>query len=139
MLATRFGPSVDDIKRSTEAATGAPIPTHMPQTTAGRFEDSEQRSRSHRTDQASSGERCELVLRLVVPTHPPGCPPVAFCGCGAAVEVFGHSVRAHQVMIIRQYLGDGRALAYDANSGGHLTRVYVVSLRGYRIRNPREG
>jgi len=93
--------------------------------------------------------------------HPAGCPPVAFCGCGAAVEVFGHSmralwraaawlafppaapapgmaaVRAHHVMIIRQYLGDDRALVYDANSGGHLTRVHVVSLRGYRIRNPR--
>jgi hypothetical protein len=86
---------------------------------------------------------------------------VAFCGCVAAVEVFGRSVRvlwraaawldfpaaapapgmaavrAHHVMIIPQYLGEGRALVYDANSGGHLTRVHVVSLRGYRIRNPR--
>jgi len=93
--------------------------------------------------------------------HPAGCPRVAFCGCGAAVEVFGHSVRAlwlaaawlkfppaapapgmaavraHHVMIIREYLGDGRALVYDANSGGHRTRLHVVSLRGYRIRNPR--
>jgi hypothetical protein len=93
--------------------------------------------------------------------HPAGCPLVAFCGCGASVEVFGHSVgalwlaaawlrfppaapapgmaavRAHHVMIIREYLGDDRALVYDANSGGHRTRVHVVSLRGYRIRNPR--
>jgi len=92
--------------------------------------------------------------------HPVGCPRVAFCGCGASVEVFGHSVRAlwlaaawlrfppaapapgmaavraHHVMIIREYLGDGRALVYDANSGGRRTRVHVVSLRGYRIRNP---
>jgi hypothetical protein len=37
MLATRFGPSVDDIKQSIEAATGAPLPTHTPQTTAGRY------------------------------------------------------------------------------------------------------
>jgi hypothetical protein len=86
---------------------------------------------------------------------------VAFCGCGAAVEVFGSpirglwlaanwlrfppaepgpgmaAVRPHHVMIIRAYLGDGRALVYDANSGGHLTRVHVRSLRGYSIRNPR--
>jgi hypothetical protein len=96
-----------------------------------------------------------------VVAHPAGCPRVAFCGCGAAVEVFGSPVRAlwlavnwlkfppaapgpgmaavrpHHVMIIRAYLGDDRALVYDANSGGHLTRVHVRSLRGYSIRNPR--
>jgi len=100
------------------------------------------------------------VPRGEIVAHPAGCPRVAFCGCGASVEVFGHSVRAlwlaaawlrfppaapapgmaavraHHVMIIREYLGDGRALVYDANSGGHRTRVHVVSLRGYRIRNP---
>jgi hypothetical protein len=104
--------------------------------------------------------RASRVGGQVLP-HPAGCPHVAFCGCGASVEVFGHSVRAlwraaawlrfppaapapgmaavraHHVMIIRQYLGDDRALIYDANSGAHLTRVHVVSLRGYRIRNPR--
>jgi hypothetical protein len=29
-----------------------------------------------------------------VVAHPDGCPRVAFCGCGAAVEVFGRPVRA---------------------------------------------
>jgi hypothetical protein len=96
-----------------------------------------------------------------VVAHPAGCPRVAFCGCGAALEVFGQPIRAlwlaanwlrfppaapspgmaavrpHHVMIIRDYLGGGRALVYDANSGGHLTRVHVRSLRGYSIRNPR--
>jgi hypothetical protein len=117
-------------------------------------------------DAPGSGEGLAPRLRAsrlggqVLP-HPAGCPRVAFCGCGASVEAFGRSVRAlwraaawlafppaapapgmaavraHHVMIIRQYLGDDRALVYDANSGGHLTRVHVVSLRGYRIRNPR--
>src|ERR1700691_595017 len=25
--------------------------------------------------------------------HPAGCPAHAFCGCGASIEVYGHSVR----------------------------------------------
>ncbi len=93
--------------------------------------------------------------------HPAGCPRTAFCGCGAAVRIFGApirslwlaanwfrfpaaapapgmaAVRPHHVFVIEQVLGNGLALAYDANSGGHRTRVHVVSLRGYRIVNPR--
>ena len=93
--------------------------------------------------------------------HPPGCPRRLFCGCGAAVEVFGRPVRnlwlaanwlkfppaapapgmvaarSGHVMVIRQYLGNNRALVYDANSGGGLTRVHVRSLSGFSIRNPR--
>jgi len=49
------------------------------------------------------------------------------------------AARPHHAVIIRDYLGDGRALVYDANSGGHLTRIHVRSLRGYSIRNPRGG
>lgn len=47
------------------------------------------------------------------------------------------AVRAHHVMVIRRYLGNGLALVFDANSGRHLTRVHVRSLGGYRIVNPR--
>lgn len=92
--------------------------------------------------------------------HPSGCPSTAFCGCGTAVEIFGApirslwlaanwfrfpraepgpgmvAVRRHHVFAIREYR-DGRALAYDPNSGGHLTRVHWVSLRGYTVVNPR--
>ncbi len=92
--------------------------------------------------------------------HPAGCPSTAFCGCGASIEVFGHSirdlwlasnwfrfpvaapapgmvaVRQHHVFVIRQVLGNGRVFAYDANSGGHMTRIHEVSLAGYSIRNP---
>jgi len=93
--------------------------------------------------------------------HPVGCPRIAFCGCGAAIEIFGRpvrrlwlaanwfrfpraepapgmvAVRQHHVMVIRRYLGDNRALVYDTNSGGHLTRVHVRSLAGYRIVDPK--
>jgi hypothetical protein len=93
-------------------------------------------------------------------SHPAGCPHIAFCGCGAAVKVFGYAkrdlwlaaawlrfpraspapgmvaVRQHHVFVILQAYGDGTVLAYDANSGGHRTRIHRVSLAGYSVRNP---
>lgn len=95
--------------------------------------------------------------------HPPGCPRRAFCGCGAAVEVFGRPIRslwlaanwlafprAHpapgmvaarrgHVFVIKQVLGNGQVLAYDANSGGRKTRLHVRSLAGFAVVNPRGG
>ena len=92
--------------------------------------------------------------------HPSGCPSRAFCGCGTSVRVFGHpvrdlylaanwfkfprtyahagavAVRQHHVFYIEEAYGDGTALAYDPNSGGHMTRVHRVSLAGYSIRQP---
>lgn len=49
------------------------------------------------------------------------------------------AVRNHHVFVIREVLGNGRVLAYDANSGNHRTRVWVRSLAGYSVRNPRGG
>jgi hypothetical protein len=103
-----------------------------------------------------------------VVAHPAGCPHVAFCGCGVARYIFGRIDGAmrplwlarnwlrfpraapapgmvavhrggHHVLAIVDYLGDGRALAYDPNSGGHLTRRHVVSLRGYVVVDPHGG
>lgn len=100
--------------------------------------------------------------------HPAGCPRVAFCGCGVARYVFGRidgAMRSlwlaaswlkfpraepapgmvavhrggHHVLAIIAYLGGGRALAYDPNSGGHLTRRHVVSLAAYRVVDPHGG
>jgi hypothetical protein len=92
--------------------------------------------------------------------HPAGCPRRAFCGCGAAVEVFGKPVRSlwlaanwlrfpraapapgmvaarrGHVFVIREVLGGGKVLAYDANSGGHKTRLHVRSLAGFIVVNP---
>jgi hypothetical protein len=93
--------------------------------------------------------------------HPAGCPARAFCGCGAAVKIFGApirslwlaanwykfprtnlapgtvAVRSHHVFVVEQVLGNGMVLAYDANSGGHATREHVRSVSGYTIVQPR--
>lgn len=93
--------------------------------------------------------------------HPSGCPRRLFCGCGAAIEVFGTPRRdlwlaaawlrfpaaspgpgmvaanRRHVMVIRQMVGANAALVYDANSGGGRTRLHIRSLAGYSIRNPR--
>jgi len=95
----------------------------------------------------------------IVP-HPAGCPSRAFCGCGTAVKIFGApirslwlaanwfrfpraepapgmvAVRQHHVFAILRVIDSRHVLAYDANSGGHLTRIHPVSLQGYSVRNP---
>lgn len=92
--------------------------------------------------------------------HPAGCPRTSFCGCGTALHIFGRpirdlwlaanwfrfpastpgpgkvAVRRHHVFAILKDLGGGRVLAYDPNSGGHKTRVWVRSLAGYRVVDP---
>jgi len=92
--------------------------------------------------------------------HPQGCPSRAFCGCGAAVRVFGTpirslwlaanwfkfprtspapgmvAVRRHHVFVLEADLGNGQWQVYDANSGGHATRIHPRSIAGYQIVNP---
>jgi len=98
----------------------------------------------------------------VVP-HPAGCPRRLFCACGVSVKVFGRAIPAlfstaawlrfpraapgpgmvatnhRHAFAILENRGNGRVLAYDANSGGGLTRIHEVSLRGYTIVNPHGG
>lgn len=98
-----------------------------------------------------------------VVSHPAGCPSRAFCGCGAAVRVFGSPVRSlwlaanwfkfprsapaagmvavrrHHVFVLEADLGGGVWQVYDANSGGHATRIHARSIAGYVIVNPRGG
>lgn len=93
-------------------------------------------------------------------SHPAGCPRVAFCGCGASVRSFGRPVRSlylaanwlrfpranpapgmaaarrGHVFVLEQHLGGSTWLAYDANSGGHQTRIHARSIAGYVIVNP---
>jgi hypothetical protein len=109
----------------------------------------------------SDVHRSVAVASIVA--HPAGCPHTQFCGCGAAVEIFGRpvrdlwlaanwfrfpraepapgmaAVRQHHVMVIKRVTGNNRAIVYDANSGNHLTRIHEVSLAGYSIRNPHGG
>ena len=106
-------------------------------------------------DQGHSSVPVQIVA------HPDGCPRSAFCGCGAAVRVFGHSVRElwlaanwfkfpraapaagmvavrrHHVCVLEADLGHGYWRVYDANSGGHATRIHARSLAGYTVVNPR--
>lgn len=98
--------------------------------------------------------------RQVLP-HPSGCPSRAFCGCGAALDVFGKhvrelwlarnwfkfprtspapgmvAVRRHHVFVIRDVRGNNTVLAYDANSGRGRTHLHVRSLAGYVVVDPR--
>lgn len=94
--------------------------------------------------------------------HPAGCPRVAFCGCGAAVRLgLGASARSlwlaanwyrfprtspapgtvavsrHHVMVLEADMGGGIWRVYDANSGGHATRIHARSIAGYTIVQPR--
>ena len=95
----------------------------------------------------------------VVGGRPAGCPS-SFCGCGASLRVFGRIVpglnlasnwlrfprtapatgmvaaRSGHVFVLEQHLGGDTWMAYDANSGGHATRIHARSLRGYTVVNP---
>lgn len=93
--------------------------------------------------------------------HPAGCPRVAFCGCGAAVKLLGAPIRSlwlaanwygfpraapapgnagvrphHVIALIEQRRGS-IWLVYDANSGGHATRIHEVDISRYTIVSPR--
>ena len=91
--------------------------------------------------------------------RPAGCPQ-SFCGCGAALRVFGRIVpelnlaanwlrfprtspapgmvaaRSGHVFVLEQHVEGDTWMAYDANSGGHATRIHPRSLRGYAVVNP---
>lgn len=108
-----------------------------------------------------SAVRRYTPVEATIVEHPAGCPRSAFCGCGAAVRVFGHpvrelwlasnwfkfprtspapgmvAVRNHHVMVLEADLGGGMWRVYDANSGGHATRIHARSIAGYAVVNPR--
>ena len=97
-----------------------------------------------------------------VVAHPPGCPWRLFCGCGVSWKVFGRAVvsgglaiaaewsrfqqttpapgmvayRKGHVFEIESVIDRETVVAYDPNSGGHLTRIHTVSLRGYHVVDP---
>lgn len=95
-----------------------------------------------------------------VVAHPAGCPWRQFCGCGASIRVFGRSIRSlwlaaawfkfprtspapgmaavrkHHVMVLEAHVSGDVWTVYDANSGGHQTRVHQRSIAGYVIVNP---
>lgn len=92
--------------------------------------------------------------------HPLGCPRRLFCGCGAAVNIFGRPVRSlwlarawfkfprsapghnkvavrrGHVFVLKQHVEGSRWYVYDANSGGRRTRYHIRSITGYTIVDP---
>lgn len=96
----------------------------------------------------------------VVGGRPAGCPS-SFCGCAAALHVFGRIVpelnlaanwlrfprtppgpgmvaaRRGHVFVLEHHIGGDVWMTYDGNSGGRATRIHARSLRGYTIVNPR--
>jgi hypothetical protein len=112
------------------------------------------------TDSGSATAAASVSGERIVGGRPAGCPS-SFCGCGAALRVFGRHVpelnlasnwlrfprtapapgmvaaRRGHVFVLEQHLGGDMWMAYDANSGGHRTRMHARSLRGYAIVNPR--
>lgn len=110
--------------------------------------------------QEQTSYRSPVVQQVAIVAHPAGCPSRAFCGCGAAVRVFGSpvrelwlaanwfkfprtapgpgmvAVRRHHVFVLEANLGNGIWQVYDANSGQHLTRMHARSIAGYAIVNP---
>lgn len=95
----------------------------------------------------------------VVSGRPIGCP-YRFCGCGASLHLFGRIIpslnlaanwlrfpravpaprmaaaRPGHVFVLEQQIAGDVWLVYDANSGGHLTRLHARSIAGYTIVDP---
>jgi hypothetical protein len=92
--------------------------------------------------------------------HPSGCPARAFCGCGAAVDLFGHPVRSlwlaaswfkfprtqparnmvavrrHHVFVLKEHVSGNLWKAADYNSGKHESRIHIRSIAGFTIVDP---
>jgi len=103
--------------------------------------------------------RVDVAGAQIVSGRPSGCPH-SFCGCGAALRVFGRIVpelnlaanwlrfprtspapgmvaaRHGHVFVLEQHVEGDTWMAYDANSGGRATRIHARSLRGYTVVNP---
>lgn len=121
------------------------------------------RAKRHRVARYSRGHRKTAVepsYGVTFLPHPPGCPRTQFCGCGAAVEIFGRpirslwlaanwfkfpraepapgrvAVRRHHVMVLRRHVKGSLWLVSDWNSGGHRSRLHVRDISGLSIVNP---
>ncbi|UEM16203.1 hypothetical protein J4G43_019475 [Bradyrhizobium barranii subsp. barranii] len=122
--------------------------------------------RIHRTKQLSVVANTNIaasdspVSTRIVGGRPTGCPS-SFCGCAAALRLFGRIVpelnlaanwlrfprtspapgmvaaRRGHVFVLEQHIGGDVWMAYDGNSGGRATRIHARSLRGYTVVNPR--
>lgn len=98
----------------------------------------------------------------IVGGRPAGCPS-RFCGCGAALHLFGRIIpalnlaanwlrfpraapapnmvaaRHGHVFVLKEHIAGNTWRVYDANSGGHRTRIHPRSIAGFTIVNPYGG
>ena len=121
---------------------------------------SERRSKSRVDYGRPDVPQANVASAELVSGRPSGCPR-SFCGCGASLRVFGRIVpelnlasnwlrfprtapapgmvaaRHGHVFVLEAHVEGDTWMAYDANSGGHATRIHARSLRGYTVVNPR--
>jgi hypothetical protein len=95
----------------------------------------------------------------VIGSRPHGCP-YRYCGCGASLHLFGRIIpalnlaanwlkfprampaprmaaaRRGHVFVLEHHIRGNVWMVWDANSGGHRTRVHPRSIIGFRIVNP---
>lgn len=95
--------------------------------------------------------------------HPAGCPHVAFCGCGAALDVFGHDVRElwlaanwykfpraepapgmvavvqHHVSVLAEHIQGSVWMVKDYNGGQHQSYLHPRNIASMTIVNPHGG
>ena len=117
------------------------------------------RERAPVVRQIASIEGMTLGTSRVIGGRPAGCPH-RFCGCGASLHLFGRIIpalnlaanwlrfpraapapkmaaaRPGHVFVLEQHIRGSVWLVFDANSGGHRTRIHPRSIAGYRIVNP---
>lgn len=131
------------------------------------------RGNDYATSARVTGRRAAYAARVAYETparlaatiipHPDGCPRRLFCGCGAAVRVFGRPVRhlwlaanwlrfpraspapgmaaarPGHVFVLESHVGGDLWLVTDHNSGGRKSRLHVRSISGFAIVNPHGG
>jgi hypothetical protein len=120
-------------------------------------------ARTNKMARAPAPSRAVAGSETQIVAHPVGCPRTLFCGCGAARELglsdpslwavkawyqFPRAAAApgmallwgeRHVAAIRAVHEDGTVTVYDANSGGGLTRIHRISLRGLIVVDPHAG
>jgi hypothetical protein len=153
MLRSRFAAALAFVALASAAAPADSAPGRGALFSAGRHIASVAASAS---PEASQG-----LPRAVILPHPAGCPRRLFCGCGAAVRIFGRpvrelwlaanwfrfpraapgprrvAVRQHHVFVLEQHLVGDLWLVFDANSGRHVTQLHPRSIAGFVIVDPR--
>ena len=119
-----------------------------------------QRSERRSKPRVDYAPQANVARAEIFSGRPSGCPRT-FCGCGASLRVFGRIVpelnlaanwlrfprtapapgmvaaRRGHVFVLEAHVEGDIWMAYDANSGGHATRIHARSLHGYTVVNPR--